>query len=84
MMNIIKQLKSCMKFMLEHPFVFVKGMEPEWSGIGAYNDIERYLFVKFAPNAIVIRHGKNYDKHIINNPIEEYGKTWAFTREELE
>lgn len=62
--------------------VYVKGMEPLWSG-GQENEIVHYTVVSFTKDYLEVRYRDSHDTHCLWNPLEDYGKTWALTREEL-
>ena len=65
--------------------IYIKGKEPEWAGNGANkNAIEKYYVEKFNKSWLEVRYDKDCDLHLIKNPLECYGKTWALTKEELE
>ena len=66
--------------------IYVKGKEPEWAGTGTKKDIETYYVEGFTKEELSVRYSNScaYDLHFILNPIKNYGKTWALTKEELE
>lgn len=62
--------------------VYVKGMEPLWSG-GQKNEILHYTVVSFTKDYLEVCYANSHDTHCLWNPLENYGKIWALTEEEL-
>lgn len=63
--------------------VYVKGMEPLWSG-GQKNEILHYTVVGFTKEYLEVRYRDSHNTHCLWYPLEDYGKIWALTLEELQ
>lgn len=63
--------------------VYVKGMEPLWSG-GQKNEIIHYAVVSFTKDYLEVCYANSHDIHCLWKPLEEYGKTWSLDKQTLE
>lgn len=63
--------------------VYVKGMEPLWSG-GQKYEILHYAVVGFTKECLEVRYKDSHDIHRLWYPLEDYGEIWALTLEELQ
>ena len=63
--------------------VYVKGMEPLWSG-GQKYEILHYAVVGFTKECLEVRYRDSHDIHRLWYPLEDYGEVWALTLEELQ
>lgn len=70
---------------MSHQVIYVKGMEPIWGGVGDESDIESYHVMRFTKDRLEVRFAcsDTYATHVIENPLDLYGKVWAVTKEEL-
>ena len=71
---------------MSHQVVYIKGKEPEWGGVGDESEIESYHVMRFTKDRLEVRfaYSDTYTNHVIENPLNSYGKVWAVTKEELE